>query len=472
MALDIEKEKKAAKLEPPQDVSAEQALLGSILKDSNAFFVAVDYLDDPKYFYVPKHQIIFRAITRLYEKNEPYDITTVADELVKMDKLDQVGGRTYLVDLVQGIASTANVGKYAGIVLEKALLRELIDTSNDIISNCYGMSAEVDDLLDLAEKKVFAITETRLKTEFTPISKLIPQTFEQIEEYQETKGGLIGIETGFTTLDEMTGGLHDGDLVVVAGRPSMGKTALAMNIAEFVAVDKKIPVGVFSIEMSKEQLALRLLCSRARISQHLLRTGRLKDSEWQRLTIAADPLGDADLFIDDSPTLSSLEVRAKARRLKAQYNIGLVIVDYIQMMHGAGRIENRQQEIAMISRALKTLAKELDIPVIAVSQLSRMVEMRGGDKRPQLSDLRESGAIEQDADVVMFVYRPEFYLSHLDRDDPKRLEVEGRAEIIVSKQRNGPTGKVDLAFVKEYARFENLAQFPERPPEAESDIPF
>jgi replicative DNA helicase len=465
-------DQKVTRLEPPKSIDAEQSVLGSILKEPDVLSSVIEYIDNDAYFYAPKHRIIYRAVLSLYEKNEPCDITTVAEELTKMNQLDGVGGRLYLVELVDGVATTANAVSYASIVLEKAVLRNLIDASNDIVKSCYNLEYEVSEILDRAEQNIFAISESRLRKGFAPLSELIPHTFEQIEDFQETRGGLVGIETGFEKLDEITAGLHNGDFVVVAGRPSMGKTALVLNIAEHVAIEKNIPVGVFSIEMSKEQLALRLLCGRARISQHLLRTNRLKDSEWQRLSIAGDPLREADIYIDDSATLSTLEMRAKARRLRAQHNVGLIVVDYIQMMHSTGRPENRQQEMALISRSLKSLAKELSIPVIACSQLSRMVEMRGGEKRPQLSDLRESGAIEQDADVVMFVYRPEFYLSHLDREDPKRLEVEGKAEIIVAKQRNGPTGTVPLAFVKDYVRFESLAPQYVGPPEREEDMPF
>jgi len=472
MANKSDTEKRLPQLEPPQSVDAEQAVLGSILKDSEAISSIIEIIDVDWHFYVPKHRIIFRAVLSLYERNNPCDITTVAEELTKMGVLEDVGGRLYLVELVDGVATTANAVSYASIILEKSVLRKLIETSNEIVKSCYTLEYEVSEILDRAEQNIFAISESRLRKGFAALSELIPHTFEQIEDFQETKGGLAGIETGFTKIDEITAGLHNGDFVVIAGRPSMGKSAFALNIAEHVAIEKKIPVGIFSIEMSKEQLALRLLCGRARISQHLLRTNRLKDSEWQRLSIAGDPLRVADIYIDDSATLSTLEMRAKARRLKAQHNIGLLIVDYIQMMYSPGRSENRQQEMAMISRSLKTLAKELGIPVVACSQLSRMVEIRGGEKRPQLSDLRESGAIEQDADVVMFVYRPEFYLSHLDREDSKRMEVEGRAEIIVAKQRNGPTGVVHLTFIKDFVRFENMEMQHSGVIDREQDTPF
>jgi replicative DNA helicase len=474
MAVKTDKEKEVAQLEPPQSVDAEQAVLGAILKDPEAISAVIEYLDSDEHFYVARHRMIFKAVLNLYEKGEPCDITTVSEELDKMGQLDRVGGRSYLIELVGAIVSTANVVSYADIVLEKAVLRKLINVSNNIVKECYAQEDEVSAILDTAEQNIFSISESRLRKGFIPLSSLLPRTFEQIEDFQETKGGLVGTRTGFGRLDEMTAGLHNGDFIVIGGRPSMGKTAFALNIAEFVAVEQKTPVGIFSIEMSKEQVALRFLCGRAKISQHLLRTDRLRDSQWKNLSLASGPLSDAPLFIDDSATLSVLEMRAKARRLKAQHNIGLLIVDYIQMIHSSVRTENRQQEMALISRSLKSLAKELNIPVMACSQLSRMLETRTGEKRPQLSDLRESGAIEQDADVVMFVFRPEFYLSHLDRDDSKRLEAEGKAEIIVAKQRNGPTGSVHLAFLKDFVRFENLEYRMERPEErpSDSDIPF
>ncbi|MFH2037632.1 MAG: replicative DNA helicase [Candidatus Zixiibacteriota bacterium] len=472
MAVDRKTNSGVAHLEPPKSIDAEQQVLGSILKDSEVINIVIDYIKAPEYFYVPKHQSIFLAMLSLYEKGDVCDITTVAEELTKMARLDKIGGRLYLVELAEGVATTANIESHSKIILDRAVLRKLINTSTDIVNSCYNLEHEVGELLDQAEANIFSISESRLRTGFVSLKEMMPTTFEQIEEYQETKGGLVGVETGFPSLDAMTGGFHSGNFIVIAGRPSMGKTAFALNIAENVAIEKKIPVGIFSIEMSKEQLALRLLCGRARLSQHKLRTGKLRDSEWQQLSYAAGPLGEADIYIDDSGTLSALEMRAKARRLKAQHDVGLIIVDYIQMMHGSARAENRQQEMSMISRAFKSLAKELNIPIIAISQLSRMVEMRGGDKRPQLSDLRESGAIEQDADMVLFVYREEFYLSNLDRDDPKFLEAEGKAELNVAKQRNGPTGKIKLTFVKDYIRFENPEFGRQAPVMSDDESPF
>jgi replicative DNA helicase len=458
--------------EPPKDIQAEYDVLGSILKSGDVLADVIEYIPSADYFYVPKHRVIYEAILNLFEKGDPTDITTVANQLTMIGQLERVGGRFYLAELVEGIATTANVEAHARIILDKAALRQLISTSTDIVKSCYRQEYEVGELLDRAEQNVFAISQGRLRIGFTPMSELIPGTFEQIEDFHKTKGGLAGHETGYPELDSMTGGLHNGDVIVIAGRPSMGKTAFALNIAEHLAIEKGSPVGIFSIEMNKAQLALRMLCGRSKIDQHLLRTDRLKDADWQRLSLKADDLANAPIYIDDSATLTPLELRAKARRLKAQHNVTLIIVDYIQMMSVPGKIENRQQEIAQISRALKALAKELEIPVIAVSQLSRMVEMRGGDKRPVLSDLRESGAIEQDADVVMFVYRPEFYKTHLNKDSDEWLEAEGKAEIIIAKQRSGPTGTVELTFVKRYIRFEPKSAQPVSIPAQEDDFPY
>ncbi|MDF1545345.1 MAG: replicative DNA helicase [bacterium] len=460
MAYRTNEEKKIGRLQPPQSLDAEQAVLGAILKDEDAINRTIEVIDNESVFYSPANRFIYRAILDLYEKSEPCDITTVANHLVQQDKLEKAGGRVYLVELAEMVASTANVTSYANIVLEKSLLRKLINSSNEIIQSCYNMDEPVDNLLDHAEATIFSISESRMRKGFIGMKELVDSSLQEIDDMQISEGGLSGLHTGFRKLDEKTLGLHPGDLVIVAGRPSMGKTSLAMNIAENVATREKDPkgVGIFSIEMSKEQLVFRMLCGRGRLNQQDVRSGKLRDSEWPELNKAGNVLRNAPIFVDDSPTLTSLEVRAKARRLKAQHDIGLIIVDYIQMMYGTARSENRQQEIAVISRGMKALAKELEVPVIAISQLSRQVEQRGQDKRPQLSDLRESGAIEQDADLVIFVYRPEFYMAHVEKTDPAFLEVEGKAEIIIAKQRNGPIGIVNLAFVKEFARFENLAE--------------
>jgi len=481
MAYRTQNDKEIKNLQPPQAIEVEQEVLGAILKDSNAINQMIEVLEDESHFYSPKHQIIYRAILNLYNNSEPCDITTVSDKLLKQGTLEKVGGRVYLVELVERVVSSANIVSHANIVLEKSVLRRLIQTSNEIVHSCYSYDKPVDDLLDIAETNIFNISESRLRKGFLPIKGLITDTFEQIMSYQSDESFIDGVMTGFNQIDTMTQGLHNGDLVVIAGRPSMGKSAFAMNVAEYVAITSskksRKSVGIFSIEMSKEQLTLRLLCGRSGVNMQKLRSRKLSDEDMERLTRIGGVISEARIFIDDSPTLTSLEMRAKARRLKTQEDVGLIIVDYIQMMQASGRQENRQQEIAVISRNLKALAKELEIPVIAISQLSRMVEQRGGEKRPQLSDLRESGAIEQDADVVIFVYRPEFYLSHMDRNDPKYMEVEGKAELIIAKQRNGPTGVANLSFRKEFARFENLAQqYREIPEDAEpvgdKDIPF
>lgn len=469
--------KEMQQVQPPQSPDAEQMVLGALLKDPDALNLAVEVLESEGHFYTPRHQTIYRACLRLYAKGEACDITTVANFLQTEGLLEQSGGRVYLVELVEGIASTANVTAHAQIVLEKSILRQLISTSTEIARSCYGGELEVNELLDQAEANIFNISQAKLRQGFVPLKSLISQAFEQIEGFQHGTAELDAIRTGYSDLDNMTQGLRHGDLIVVAGRPSMGKSALAVNIAEHVAINLKRPVAIFSIEMSSEQLAMRMLCGRARLSQHKLRSKKLSDREFNDLTRAGGILSQADILIDDSPTLTTLEMRAKARRLKGQYpNLGLIVVDYMQMMHSSGKFENRQQEISVISRSLKVLAKELSVPVLACSQLSRAVEQRGGEKRPQLADLRESGAIEQDADVVMMVYRPEAYMNEEERRDPKNQDKLRDAEINIAKQRNGPTGTVHLVFIKEFARFENAdVRYKELPPEAEpvgSDIPF
>jgi len=437
---------------PPQSIEVEQAVLGAMLLDKEAIGKAVEIIDKDS-FYRDDHQKIFSAIVDLYDKNQPVDIITVSDELTKRKELDNLGGRVYLLELTEKIATTANIEYHANIILEKATLRKLIGTSTQIVSQCYDATLEVDDLLDRAEQEIFNISEKRIKEGFVSIGDLLPHTFEAIEEYQKKGGMVTGLSTGFIELDTLTGGLQRSDLIVVASRPSMGKTAFCLSTAEHAAIEERIPVGIFSLEMTKSQLAQRMLCSRARFSTHKMRTGRISDHEYSNLAVAVGPLAESKIFIDDTPNIGILQMRAKARRLKAQFDVGLVIVDYLQLMQGPKRAESRQQEISMISRSLKGLAKELEVPVIAVSQLSRKVEDRGGDKRPMLADLRESGAIEQDADVVIFVYRPEFYGIEKFKD---QAPTEGVAEIILSKHRNGPTGNLRLTFIKDYARFENM----------------
>lgn len=450
---------------PPQAINAEQAVLGAILLDDRAMDTAIEILVDKSSFYNTAHQEIFEAMHALYKRENPIDLITLSDELDRRGKLVDIGGRSYLADLSTSVATGANIEHYCSIVLEKANLRELMHATTDIAQRCYKEEDDVKDLLDNAESTVFTIAEKRFRKVAVPLSKLLPSTFEAIEQFHQRAGTVTGIPTGFEGIDELTSGLQDSDFVVVAGRPSMGKTSLALSMALNAAVIYKYPVVVFSLETSKEQLALRLLCSQARISSHHMRSGRLTDEEWAKLSIGAGPLAEAPIYIDDSATLTVLELRAKSRRLKRKHGIRLVVVDYLQLMRGHRTAENRQQEISMISQGLKGLAKELNIPVVALSQLSRKTEERP-NKRPELADLRESGSIEQDADMVMMVYRPEFY--GLDKfPDTGGEPAEGKAEIRLLKHRNGPTGDVRLAFLKNYARFENLeARFTEK------EVPF
>lgn len=437
---------------PPQAQEVEQAVMGAMLLDREAIGKAIELLDE-SCFYNPAHQKIFSAIISLYDRGEPADLVTLTEELTKRRQLDDVGGRLYIIGLVEGIATAANIEYHCRIVLEKATLRKLIETSTDVITKCYNESEDVNILLDNAEQKIFEISEKRIKHGFISLSDILPHTFESIDRIKE--GHITGLPTGFSELDSLTAGLQKSDLVVVAGRPSMGKTSFCLSLMEHIAVDHKTPVAIFSLEMEKNQLANRMLCSRARISSHKMRSGRLSDHEWTNLSIAVGPLSEAKIFVDDTPGIGVLEMRAKARRLKAKEDIGLLVVDYLQLMQGSKGAESRQQEIAMISRALKGLAKDLNVPVVACSQLSRAVETRGGERRPQLADLRESGAIEQDADVVIFIYRPELYKIKTIEFKKDKIPSEGMAEIVVAKHRNGPTGSILLSFVKQYARFEN-----------------
>ncbi|MEE9553103.1 MAG: replicative DNA helicase [candidate division Zixibacteria bacterium] len=431
---------------PPQSIEAEQAVLGAVLQHTEALHRGVEMLREDD-FYHPKHRKIFTSVRRLYESSNAVDLITVPQELSNRGQLEEIGGRKYLLDLVDSVVTIANLDDYIGIVKEAAVKNQLIEDCGDIVQRCYDPVIPADEVLDYSETKIFAIKEHSLKGDFVSLKDILPQTFEQIEEYSKREGHVTGVPTGFPELDSLTSGFQDSDLVIVAGRPSMGKTAFALNVAEHVAVTKGLPTCVFSLEMSKEQLSQRLLCSRARISSHHLRTGRIADHQWTNLSIAVGPLSEAPMYLDDSPSLSIMEIRAKARRMKLKSDIGLVIVDYLQLVRGGqGASESRQQEISYISRSLKALARELKVPVIALSQLSRQVEQRGPNARPQLSDLRESGAIEQDADLVLFIHRPLDDEGHLGKV----------ADIIIGKQRNGPTGTVQLSFVKDFARFELL----------------
>jgi replicative DNA helicase len=435
----------------PQSVEAEQMVLGAMLQSAEAVGKVLEFLRAEN-FYRDSHRQIFLAVIALFERNEPIDLTTVREELFKQHQLEAVGGEYYLASLVADVTSPANATAYAKIVLEKALFRQLIATATEVIEDSYEATSDAQSVIDRAESKIFSLAERRLQKGFVHIEVPLKETFSVIEKAHEHEGGLLGVPSGFKDLDEYTAGFQRSDLIIIAGRPSMGKTALALNIARNAAVEHKLPVGIFSLEMAAFQLTHRMLCSEAKLDAHRVRTGKLADDDWQKLSICVGELYDAPIYIDDTAGISVLEIRAKARRLKSQYDLQLLIVDYLQMIehHGLGRAENRQQEISQISRSLKQLAKELNIPVVALSQLSRAVEQRGEDRRPQLSDLRESGAIEQDADVVLFVYRPWIYT--------QRDEDEKKAEIIIGKQRNGPTGKVDLRFFREYSKFDDATR--------------
>jgi len=438
---------------PPQALEVEMAVLGAMMRDPEAVGQVIEVLK-PEDFYRPAHRKIYGAILALFDRSEPVDLATVAGELDRSGELEKCGGRAALLDIAESVFTAAHASAHARLVQDKSVLRRLIAASQRIADASYNAPGDVGDLLDEAEGLIFAISEGRSQQDFVSIGSLLPHTFDQIEKYRERGGGITGLPTGFDEIDSLTAGLHNSDLIIVAGRPSMGKTALALNIIEHLAIEQSKPCAIFSLEMSKEQVAERMLSSTARINAHHMRTGRLRKEDFVRLGNAADRLSNSQVFIDDSAAIGVLELRAKARRLKAQHDIALVVVDYMQMMHGPRNAENRQQEIALISRSLKSLAKELKIPVLALSQLSRQVEQRGGERRPQLADLRESGAIEQDADVVMFVYRPGAYGIETDK---KGNTTENLAEIIIGKQRNGPTGEVRLTFLKEFARFENRA---------------
>ena len=440
---------------PPQAVEVEQSVLGAMLIENEAIPQAIEVLPDASAFYDPRHRRIYQAIQHLFEKTNPVDLITLTDELKRRDELEDAGGAHYLTELSTQVASAANVSYHARIIAEKALLRQMIETMTGLVGKAYDPSADAFELLDVAESDIFRISDTQVRKAATSMKEVLKDTLEQLESIHGQEGGITGVPSGFSKLDRLTSGWQDSDLIIVAARPSMGKTAFALACGLNAATHPKRPTGVaiFSLEMGAQQLAQRLLTSEARVNAQAARTGRMTDDDWQKLARAAE----AQVFIDDTPGLSVLELRAKARRLKAEHDIGLLVVDYLQLMHAPtnSRSGNREQEIAQISRSLKSLAKELDIPVIALSQLSRAVENRGGDKRPQLSDLRESGSIEQDADVVSFIYRAERYGITVDEHGNS---TDGLAEIIIGKQRNGPIGTVKLAFVDQYARFENLTQ--------------
>ncbi len=433
---------------PPQNTDAEQCVLGSIMIEDGALLKVIEILN-PEDFYKETHAIIYATMVDLFERNEPQDLVTVHNALSSDGKLEAVGGSVYLAELTETVPVASNVDYYARIVRDKAVLRRLIQKSSEIATLCYEEAGDIDDILESAEHAIFELSQAKIKKSFSPLKEILKGSIKKLEDLYEKKELITGIPSGFTELDKITAGFQPSDLIIVAGRPSMGKTAFALNIAQHAAVEHNIPTAIFSLEMSMEQLALRMLCSEAMVDAHRVRTGFLAKEDWPRLINAAGNLSQSPIFIDDTPALSVLEMRAKARRLKSDKDIGLVIVDYLQLMQGRAGTERREQEISEISRSLKAMAKELNVPVIALSQLNRKVEDRP-NKRPQMSDLRESGAIEQDADVIAFIYRDEVYKR--DEDNPLR----GKAEIIVAKQRNGPTGTIMLAFVGKYSSFGNL----------------
>ena len=431
----------------PHNLEAERCVLGAILIHNDAFNVAVEFIDADD-FYRHAHQRVFDTMVGLNEHGQAIDFVTVKDELIRAGTLDDVGGPAYIAALADGVPRSTNVDHYARIVKEKSTLRRLIRSANRIVTTAYQAEQDADAVLDDAEREIFSIAEDRVHSGFVPLSVLVDGAVTAIDRLQEHKGLVTGIPTGFDDIDSLTAGLQPADLIIVAARPSMGKTAFVLNIAQHVGTKTDKTVGFFSLEMAKEQLFLRMLTTEAQVDAHRLRTGFLSEADYARLSPAMDRLADARVHIDDTAGIGVLETRAKSRRLQAEHGLDLIIIDYIQLMQGRGRFENRTQELASISRALKGLAKELGVPVVALSQLSRAPESRS-DRRPQLSDLRESGALEQDADVVMFIFREEMY--------DEKPENEGVAEIIIGKQRNGPTGTVRLAFLKQQTRFGLLA---------------
>jgi len=449
----------------PWSNEAEQAVLGAMLLDQDAALKAAEFLDDTM-FYREGHRLLFRAMIALTERGDVIDPVTLRDELARRGDLDRAGGIEYVSTLIDVVPTAANVEYHARIVRDKAVLRRLVEAATGIIQDVYEGHTAAGEVLDNAEHRVFQVAQFRRAEEFTRIKELIWPTMERIEQLQAGAGSVTGVASGFTDLDRLTAGFQRADLIILAGRPSMGKTAFALNVVQHAAIEHNVKVAIFSLEMSKDALVQRLLCSEGLVDAQRLRRGQLRDDDYPRLARAAGLLGQAPIWIDDSASLTPLAMRSKARRLKAEHDISLVVVDYLQLMQGPSDSENRQQEISYISRSLKALAKELDIPVVALSQLSRAPEQRGGEhRRPQLSDLRESGAIEQDADVVCFIYRQEFYDGPVD---PKTNEsIEGVAEVIVGKQRNGPTGTAKLYFKKEFTRFDNYSTR-EAPPEAVS----
>ena len=437
----------------PHSEEAELAVLGSMLSSKEAVSKAIEILK-PEYFYKNAHEKIFLAMQILFDKSEPIDTVSVSEILKKNDELESSGGIYFLTGLIDSVPTAAHIERYSKIVMEKAILRKLITLSHDIAKESYEDNKDIGDILDYVEQSMFKITQNNLKGGFKQINPIMMDALDDLEEKRKKGSSVTGVPSGLLDLDDKTSGFQQGDLIIIAGRPSMGKTALALSMIRNAALESGASIGLFSLEMGSEQLAMRLLCAEARVNMHYVRTGKLPQKLWKNLSIATGDLQNASIYIDDTPAITVRELRAKSRRLKAEKDIDMIVVDYLQLMQGPQRTENRQQEISEISRTLKALAKELNVPVIALSQLSRAVEQRI-EKKPQLSDLRESGAIEQDADVVIFLYRPWVY-SNKDED-------EGKAEIIIAKQRNGPTANLNATFIAQYARFENLSK---------EDIPF
>ena len=435
----------------PHNLEAERSVLGAILIHNDAFNSAVEVIDAGDFFR-DAHRRIFDRMVRLQERGDAIDLVTLKEELSRTGELDEVGGPAYISALVDGVPRSTNVEHYARIIKEKSTLRNLIYSANKILANAYDAEEEADTILDQAESAIFAIADKKIRDGFVSLKDLAETSLDTIEKLASRKELVTGVPTGFTDLDEMTSGLQPSDIVIVAARPSMGKTSLVLNMAQHVGTKTDMTVGIFSLEMSKEQLFLRMLTGEARIDAHRLRGGFLGERDWGKLSQALGTLSEAKIFIDDTPSIGVLEMRAKCRRLQAEHGLNMVIIDYVQLMQGRGRFENRTLEVASISRSLKGLAKELRVPIVVLSQLSRASEQRS-DHRPQLSDLRESGALEQDADVVIFIYREDQYA---DKNAPP-TEAAGTAELIIAKQRNGPTGVVKLAFIREFTRFENLA---------------
>jgi replicative DNA helicase len=445
----------------PWSNEAEQAVLGAMLLDQDAALKAAELLDDTM-FYREAHRLLFRAMVALTERGDVIDPVTLRDELVRRGDLERAGGMEYIGALIDVVPTAANVDYHARIVRDKAVLRRLLEAATSIVQDVYEGRGTSSEVLDSAEHRVFQVAQLKRSEEFTRLKELIWPTMERIEQLQAGHGAVTGVATGFVDLDRLTAGFQKADLIIIAARPSMGKTAFVLNVVQHAAIERRTGVAIFSLEMSKDALVQRLLCSEGLVDAQRLRRGQLHDEDYPKLARAAGLLGTAPIWIDDSATLTPLAMRSKARRLKAEHDIGMVVVDYLQLMQGPSDVESRQQEISYISRSLKALAKELDTPVVALSQLSRAPDQRTGDHRPQLSDLRESGAIEQDADVVCFIYRPEMYYGPTDKEGNN---IEGMAELIVGKQRNGPTGLVPLYFKREFTRFDNRT-LRETPPEA------